>query len=140
MTEQNTNQFPSAAQKWVIALIMIIAATVSLYYSMDHYSDGGCDGGLCGLLLIVHAAPLLAAWIFTLLSFAIVTIARIASIGLLVIGALINAALLFMDYGYHLEELKVPVFVLFVAQAYVFFQWQVGSAKRSESDSEKAAD
>ena len=140
MNEHNTNLSPTPAQKWLIALIMIVAAIVSLYFSMNHYSDGGCDGGLCGLLLLVHAAPLLVAWIFTLLSFATLKIARIASMGLLVIGGLINAVLLFMDYGNHLEELKVPVFILFVAQAYVFFQWQSSAPKHQESDSEKVSD
>lgn len=144
MTEHNnassSNSTQITIQKWVIAVIMIIAAVLSLYYSMQHYSDGGCDGGLCGLLLIFHAAPVLAAWIFTLLSFATLKTARIASMGLLAIAAIINAVVLFMDYGRHLEELKVPVFILFVSQAYIFFQWLTVAPKQAESVSEKDAD
>lgn len=137
MTEHNgnSNSKQKIIQTWAVVLIMITSAVLSLGYSMNHYSDGGCDGGLCGLLLLFHAAPLALAWIFSLLAFALVKVSRMVSMALLALGGIVNAGLLVMDYGRHLEELDVPVVILFAAQVYIFFQWQSSSGKFEERNS-----
>jgi len=53
----------------LINLVILATAALTTLYSINHFSDGGCDGGLCGLAIIFHTLPLLFAWLLQMAAF-----------------------------------------------------------------------
>jgi uncharacterized membrane protein len=80
--------------------------------SSSHYSDGGCDGGTCGMYLILHTIPLLIGWLPAIgATFLILRNSFSAIIWGIVVGfiSLIICTLFAGLYGNDkIEELKTP--------------------------------
>jgi hypothetical protein len=57
------------AVRIVMHSIMGVLLFSFVIYTMGHHGDGGCDGGLCGILLFIHTVPLIVIWLLTMLMF-----------------------------------------------------------------------
>jgi hypothetical protein len=101
--------------KTLLNLFTLALLTWGLFFAMNHYSDGGCDGGLCGLLIFFHGIPYLFASLFFLLALNMCLRKKKGFLVVLVISFLIKLIVLLSDYGYQSRP-KVPSFFMFVGQ------------------------
>ncbi len=44
-------------------LILFILGIFLTRYANQQYNSGGCDGGLCGIYLIIHGIPFFLSWL-----------------------------------------------------------------------------
>jgi hypothetical protein len=98
-------------------LILIAAAVLTSLYSMDHYADGGCDGGLCGLGLLFHALPLALVWILEIIAFNLSLMKKRAAFVLLALALAINSLVYSQNNGYALQELDLEPEILYLLAA-----------------------
>ncbi|MBX3162890.1 MAG: hypothetical protein KF900_00260 [Bacteroidetes bacterium] len=123
----------SAGQRWFFMLVLVAIMAASLYYSLIHYSDGGCDGGLCALGIIFHGVPLFFSWIFTFLAFGFYAKKRLLPVVFLIISIFIAAYLLTLEYGYRGGKLKNPVYIIFVVQGILLLLLRQKYGEESDS-------
>ncbi len=99
-----------------LSILIACGAFFSFMYSVNHYGDGGCDGGLCAFYLFSNGIPLLLAWLFFLLA---------GNAGLklssryfiyLTVSFFLNLIIVMADYSYYHEELKYPGYFLLFLQ------------------------
>lgn len=121
-----------------INLILIAAAILTSLYSMDHYADGGCDGGLCGLGLLFHALPLAIVWILEIIAFNLSLRKKSATFVLLALALAINTLVYSQNTGYALQELDLEPEILYFLAALclaLYFR-DFNSEKKVEGHSE----
>lgn len=101
----------------LINIILVAAAILTSLYSMDHYADGGCDGGLCGLGLLFHALPLALVWLLLIIAFNLSLRKKGAALVLIALALVINTLVYSQNHGYALQELDLEPQVLFFIAA-----------------------
>lgn len=83
---------------------------------MNHFADGGCDGGTCTILFVVHTAPLLIVWFLFYVSFVQSLKKRKWTFPPLIIGLALNTLVIFEGFGNRQDELyNEPILLYFVA-------------------------
>ena len=125
----------------LIIIVFIVVALASSFYSMSHFSDGGCDGGTCAILLIAHTLPLLIVWLLFYISFAQSLKHRKWMFLPLIMGLALNTLVISQGFGYRQDELYTEPILLFIVAAICiiiyFFGEQLGLIK-TESAVEKS--
>ena len=118
-----------------VNLILLLLCILSLLYSANHYADGGCDGGLCGIAVLIHGLPLLISWIFLIVSANFCISMKKIFFILLILSSIPNFWLLNEDYGYRLKELNNPSYVIMTIQflLIVFFFYLKNQKKESNN-------
>ena len=96
-----------------IFLILLIATNC---YGINHFSDNGCDAGLCGLYLVVYTIPLIIGWILSLYGVILILKNNFKNI---IFGVMITSVSIFiaklllpLGDGTRMDSLKVPVKIL----------------------------
>lgn len=96
----------------IINITLAALLVISNFYGMSHFSDGGCDGGTCGVLLFFYSIPLVISWLFTIVA----VNKSINKKGIFVLFLLLaigfNLIILLVDYD--LPELKNPGYLLVI--------------------------
>ncbi|WP_439879601.1 hypothetical protein ACSX1A_10460 [Pontibacter sp. MBLB2868] len=122
--------------KGTLTLLLIPFAAVITFWSMGHYADGGCDGGLCALYLFTHGAPLAIAWGLTIIAVN-KALGRKGSYPIYAMLAFfVNLIILLPDYGYRMEELKYPAYVIlgFLVLSFVLYSNADASTATDEAE------
>jgi hypothetical protein len=122
----------------LLNLILVAAAILTSLYSMDHYADGGCDGGLCGLGLLFHALPLALVWVLEIIAFNLSLRKKSATFVLLALALVINTLVYSQNNGYALQELDLePEILYFLAAVCLALYFRdFNSEKKAERHSE----
>ena len=94
-------------------LLLILICLALNFYSMGHFSDGGCDGGLCALALIMYTLPMLGIWFLLLIAINLTISGKLAGLIVLIIPIIANTFFLFMDFGRGLDELYLQVYIIY---------------------------
>ena len=100
--------------KQIITIIYVILFVLSFFYSMNHFTNGGCDGGTCGILLFFYSIPLIFAWLFSIISLNLGFHGKWTSVIFLILSIGITSWLVFMDFD--ISELKIPGYILYASQ------------------------
>ena len=119
-----------------VNLILLLLCILSLLYSANHYADGGCDGGLCGIAVLIHGLPLLISWIFLIVSANFCISMKKIFFVLLILSSIPNfwiLSLLNVDYGYSEKALYNPSYLILTIQGIliVFFFYLINQKKES---------
>lgn len=119
----------------LINLFAIVLLILGLFYAMNHYSDGGCEGGLCGLYFIFHGIPYLLTSVFFLIAMNLCFARKKSFIILMVISVLINLFILFSDYGNDTKP-QIPSFFILAGQVIltIVYYSQKGSVIYKDND------
>jgi hypothetical protein len=99
----------------ILFVAFCIAAIASTFYSMDHYSDGGCDGGTCAILLIAHALPLLIVWGLLYFAFLLAIAKRKGAFVFIGLGLILNTLVMLTDFGNTDELYTEPIILYLIA-------------------------
>lgn len=94
--------------KQTLNTVLVPLSLILTFQSMGHYSDGGCDGGLCGLYFIMHAIPLLITCLLTIIAVNKALGRKDSYFVFLILAIFANTIIILPDYGYQLRELKYP--------------------------------
>lgn len=126
--------------KKTLNAFLIPLALILTLLSTRHYSDRGCDGGLCGLYLITHALPLLVAWLFTVIAVNKALGRKVTYFVFFGLAFFANLIILLPDYGYGMEELKYPGYavlvVLMFSLALYFYTDNMAGTSEDETESQ----
>ena len=98
----------------IINITLAALLVISNFYGMSHFSDGGCDGGTCGVLLFFYSIPLVISWLFTIVAVNKSINKKGIFILFLLLGIGFNPILLLMGYWDELSELKNPGYLLVI--------------------------
>lgn len=119
-------------------LVLIILTFLTTRYSTSHYSDGGCDGGLCAFLVFGHALPLMTAWVLGIIAFNLSVKRKWSAFIFITIAFTINTAVFIRDPGYLLQELflEPEIIYLFLTLCIFLFFWGevLGIMKKSVAE------
>ena len=124
MSTPNSDAGPKkkpAQEKLIVVFVLLTVALLSLFISINHYADGGCDGGLCALAFVYHALPLLIAWVVLIIAYLLSTRYSIVAFILVLISFYITLQVANLDYGVQQTEMLLPIVVLFLVQAGLAF-------------------
>lgn len=129
--------------KWSVNIVLIFLCLLTAKYSSDHYADGGCDGGLCGLAYLSHGLPLLTVWIIQIIAFNQSFQRRIIALVLTGIALVLNSLVYFQDYGYRHTELYLEPEIIYGLSAITlliyFFGASLGITRESDPSNKKTA-
>lgn len=91
----------------VIALniVLVVLAFWTNSYGIDHFADGGCDGGTCSLLLFFYSVPLMLGWLFHIIAFNVSIAKKWGTFIFLILGLVLTTFLFTEGYGILLKEL-----------------------------------
>lgn len=138
LPDGNRNRYQILLNKKTFNAGLIPISLVLTFQSAGHYSDGGCDGGLCGLYFFMHGLPLLVAWAFTIIAVNKALGHKGSYFVFLIIAFLVNLTIILPDYGYGMKELKYPGYaILFTLMCSLWLYLYMGNlADSSEGDHE----
>lgn len=97
-------------------ILLVALFVISFFYSMNHFADGGCDGGTCGILLFFYSIPLLFAWLFAIISVNKSAKRKWSSFVFLVLSIGLTLWLVLTDFD--ISELKTPGYLLFLIHVF----------------------
>lgn len=115
-------------------VILILLAIITLVYSLNHYADGGCDGGLCALLIFVQGVPLLISWLFTIVAYLLYYKNKLIYILFLILAIVPVAVMLTMDYGSRMDSLENVIYVPLLVQCYLLYLMLTTFTKEESED------
>jgi hypothetical protein len=110
----NSN-FKGILNRTTFNLLIIPFALAFNFWPMTHYSDGGCDGGTCTILILFHGAPLAVATILTIIAVNKALGHKGSYFVYAILAFIVNLAILIPDYGYRMDALKYPGYVIIAA-------------------------
>ncbi|HEY4651057.1 MAG TPA: hypothetical protein VIG72_06560 [Pontibacter sp.] len=105
----------------IIVPIFLILLVVTNFYSMGHFSDGGCDGGTCSILLFIYSVPLTISWLLAMFGTLLILRKKTWGVIFSILSFWIATALLPLGDDQSLDELKHPLYLLICINLYFIF-------------------
>jgi hypothetical protein len=124
----------------LINIALGIVAFLTINYSANHYEDGGCDGGLCGLTAIFHGLPLILVWILEIIAFNLSLKRKWETFIFLAISLVINTIVYNKHHGSEKLSLEPEIlyfFAIICLSIYVWTDFMVMAGKDDKLFNEK---
>lgn len=123
-------------------LIIIPFAIVFNFWPITHYSDGGCDGGTCMIYIFIHGVPLAVATVLTIIAINKALRRKGSYPVFAILAFLVNLAIILPDYGYRMDALKYPGYIIAIvlALSFVLFvnaEEKTDASEPGDADAEK---
>lgn len=122
----------------LLNILAVAIAVITMGYSISHYADGGCDGGLCGLAILFHGVPMLIAWLFLIAGMNLVM--KQKALGVLCIGiSFLFNLIVFYFFGNarSASAIVTPSAFMIVIQATLVFYFFTKQRKGEQEDPDR---
>lgn len=118
----------------ILNIVLVILSFYGGGYTLEHHSDGGCDGGTCVVLFFLQTIPLLITSVMTILAINKCISGKLSFYIFLLFAVGFNVLILVQKFGSSHKELYYPSYILvgvhcFCVLAFLFYFRQ----KRVES-------
>jgi len=123
--------------RWTINILIVLIAIITINYSTGNHSNGGCDGGLCVLMYIVHTLPMLIVWITQIIAFNLAFKKKVTSLIILAIGLSINTLIYLHGFDYSYEELYLESEILFAISTFCVLTYYINKYKNPITDTKQ---